>query len=244
MCDEVIDNHSYTILSTDMLENDSYTISWSLTENPETEGWVFFHDYIPDYSISLRNQQLLQFYNDRLYEMNTGPKGTYFGITYPTIITPVFVSPYRDTQRIFPFVIRHFSWNCDIEDSLRRLLNETWTSISLHNSFQGTRQIPLTVLDQDCDILDQYGIANVRRVKNQWHYNYAFNEKTSEFQRTWIELIDKFLVINVNEKDCNKPEDRARMFDDFVIVRLLFDNNQSKRLFQYDINLTLSPATQ
>lgn len=244
MCDDVIDNHSYALVPTEWLEDDSYTISWSLTENPETEGWVSFHDYIPDYSISLRNQQLFQFYGDQLYEMNVGPKGTYFGKVNPSIITPVFVSPFRDYSRILPFIINHFSWNCDIEDLNRRLLNQTWTSISLHNSFQGTRQIPLIPIDLDCDILDQYGTANVRRVKNQWHYNYAFNEKLSEFQRTWMELIDKFFVINVEEKVCNKPEDRARMFDDFVIVRLLFDNNQSKRLFQYDINLTLSPVTQ
>lgn len=244
MCDEIIDNHSYSIVPIDWLENDSYTVSWSLTEDPQTEGWVSFHDYIPDYSISLRNQQVLQFYGDKLYEMNVGPKGVYFGISYPTIITPVFVSPFKDARNLYPFIINHLNWNCDIEDLNRRLLNQTWTSISLHNSFQGTRQIPLIVLDKDCDILDQYGTANVRRVKNQWGYNYAFNEKQSEFQRTWIEIRDRFLVINVNEKDCNKPEDRARMFDDFVIVRLLFDNNQSKRLFQYEINATVAGVTQ
>lgn len=244
MCDEVIDPNSYSMVPVSWLEDDSYTVSYSLTNDPETEGWVSFHDYIPDYAISLRNQTLLQFYNDQLYEMNVGPKGTYFGKVYPTIITPVFVSPFRDQRNIWPFLINHFSWNCDVEDLNRRLLNETWTSISLHNSFQGTRQIPLIVLDKDCNILDQYGIANIRRVKNQWNYNYAFNEKLSEFQRTWIELMDKFLVINVEEKACNKPEDRARMFDDFVIARLLFDNNQSKRLFQYDINLTVGLANQ
>lgn len=241
MCGEVIDPNSYTDVPFTWLEDDSYTISYSLTDNPETEGWISFHDYIPDYSICLRNEKLLQFYTGLLYEMNIGPSGTYFGYMYDSYITPVIVSNYRTQNTIYPFLIKSLNWNTDIEDLLIRRLQETWTSISLHNSFQGTKQIPLILFDTECSLLEQYGVFNTKRVKNRWYFNYAFNQKVSTSTRTWLELRDKFLVVNTQDIAC---EIKPRLFDDFVIIKLVFNNNQSKKLFHYEINAELLIATQ
>ena len=241
MCGEVIDTNSYTDVPLTWLEDDSYTISYSLNDNPETDGFISFHDYVPDFSFCLRNEKLLQFYSGRLYEMNIGPSGTYFGMTYETSITPVIVSNYRVAEGIYPFLIKALNWNTDIEDTLIRRLVETWTSISLHNSFQGTRQIPLILYDTECSLLENYGVFNTKRVKNRWYFNYAFNQKVSVSTRTWLERKDKFLVVNTQNIPC---EIKPRLFDDFIIVKLVFDNNQNKKLFHYELSADLLISTQ
>jgi len=245
MCNSVIDNHTYTEIPLDWLEDDSYTVSYALTSNPETEGWVSFHDYIPDYSIVLRNQTLLQFYQGQLYQHNIAVAGLYFGLVYNSSITPVVVSNFRTVDAIYPFLIKAINWNTDIEDSATRKLQETWSTISLHNSFQGTRQIPIVIYDTECTLLEQYGKFNAKRTKNRWYFNYAFNEKDLTNQRTWLELRDKFLVINGEDKSCTWDElYRTRLFDDFVIVRLVYENANFRKLVHYDLSMDLLVSTQ
>lgn len=241
MCEELIDNNSYEDVPMEWLDGDSYTVSYNLDLRvPEEErGWVSFHDYIPDYSICLRNEQLFHFYNGQLYEHNVGFKGIFFGESYSSIITPTIAPRVKDREKaLYPFVIKSINWNTDIEDNRRRLLQETWSSVSLHNSFQGTRQIPLIVFDKECGLLQQYGKFNTKRVKNRWYYNYFFNEKNSSYTRTWNEHKDKFFVLNTMNKDCTQEElYRARLFDDFVIIRLVFNNDLNKKLFHYEISM-------
>lgn len=240
------DPNTYSILATGLLEEDNYTISYSLTGNPETEGWVSFHDHLADYSICLRNERFIQFFGGDLYEHNIGLKGVFFNKVYNSIITPVFSPKLKDQEKgLYPFVIKNINWNTDVEDNKTRKLQETWTSISLHNSFQGTRQIQLKVFKEECSLLEQYGEFNVKRIKNRWYFNYAFNDKDSIYDRTYVEIKDKFLPINTEEKDCIQEElYRTKMFDEYVILRLLFANNTNRKLSQYEINLDVLISTQ
>ena len=242
----MIDPNSYQSIDPSWLEEDSYTVSYYIAGAEENQGWISFHDYIPDYSIVLRNQNLLQFRNGDLFQHNVGPKGVFFGQLYNSTITPVIISPFVDGIKAkYPFVISNINWNTDIEDSLIRKLQETWTSISLHNSFQGTRQLPINLYKIECSILENYGTFNTKRVNNRWYYNYAFNEKDNSIERTWLELRDKFLVINTEDKGCVQEElYRTKMKDDFVIIRLLFDNSTNRKLFHYEINLDVLISTQ
>lgn len=239
------DNHTYSAVPLEFLEDDSFTMSYFL-EGEEEQGWVSFHDYIPDYSITLRNNTLLHFYNGQLYEHNVGLKGVYFGQRYSSVLVPVFAPKLKDGEKaLYPFTIKSINWSTDVEDNKRRLLQETWTSISLHNSFQGTRQLPLIVFDKECALLEQYGKFNVKRVKNRWYFNYAFNEKDSIFERTWIEIKDKFLPINTEDKECIQEElYKTKLLDEFLILRLVFNNEDNKRLFQYEMNLEFLINTQ
>lgn len=246
MCEpEVIDTHSYSEVPAEWLEEDSFTISYALTGDLSEQGWASFHDYVPDYSISLRNQVLLQFYNGSLYQMNVGERGKYFGVTYSSIITPSIAPQLKDKERVlYPFLIKNFNWNTDVEDANGRRLLETWSSISIHNSFQGTRIIPIIVHDLECSLLEQYGKYNVNRTKNRWYYNYVFNEKAKNVQgRTFLEKKDRFIVQNTIEMFCN-IEDRSKMMDDFVIVVLEFNNALNRALFHYELNMDFLITTQ
>ena len=248
MCNEVVDNNNYVELTDDYLEIDNFTVSFSLAIGEDNKKWISFHDYYPDYMLNLRNNKLLLFYNGQLYEHNIGSSGVFFGERFESYITPVFSPRLKDKEKVlYPFYIRSLNWNTDIEDTEIKLLNKTWTSISIHNSEQGTRQIKLIPFDADCALLEQYGVYNCKKIKNRWVFNYAFNNKIDTRPKTWTEKLGNFFVINVSEDPCDTFDsvpNTTRLFDDFAIIKLVFDNQQDYDLFFYELNIDLSIVTQ
>lgn len=234
-CTPIIDTHTYTPVPDTALEDDSFTLSYSFVD----ERWRFAHDYIPDASLMLRNQKLIQFYKKGMYEMNVGRYGVYFGVRNDCYMVLVFNPDLNNNKRKYPFIINSINWNTDIEDWYDvRQLEETWTSISLHNSFQGTRDITIIPFKENCDFESQYGVANTRLIKNRWEWNYAFNEKDSSQDKTWKEVRDKFISFNTEIKQCD-DEDRVKLMDDYIIIKLTYNNLNNYSLYFYELNLDI-----
>lgn len=238
ICNNIIDRE-YEDVPISFLQEENFTLSYYLKDN----YWSSFHDYFPDYSFNLRNGRVLQFKDNKLYILNEGEAGVFFGFLYPCYITPVYSLSVRteenDTQPR-EFVLKSAQWHTDIESNGIRILDETWSSISLHNSYQGTRDKLLIPFKDNCSFLEQFGEANTRKIGSTWAYNYAFNEKDSRLQRTWEEVLDDFNVINVENKDCSWEElIRSRLLDTYIIVKLVYNNVGNKRLYFYNLNLHL-----
>lgn len=232
-CDSYIDDNNYIQVPDSWLDEDSFTVSMDL----DTETWVAFHDYIPDFSISLRDTRVLHFYNYGLYQLNVGNPCTYFGKLFDWYVTPVVVLRLQDNDnRLQVFILRSLGLSADIENNKIRLLDKTFTSISLHNSFQGTQERLLIPFDTECSLLEQYGKFNIRRLGKRWSYNYAFNEKDSSLERTYKEELDDFIVLNTKDKKCTMEElYRSRLIDDHLIIKLTHNNAEGNRLYLYDI---------
>ena len=77
MCESIVDDNEYEDIDIELLIDNSYTISYYFKE--EVRGWFSFHSYIPDLIFSLRDNQVLSFYNNELYKHNPGDKVT---VTY------------------------------------------------------------------------------------------------------------------------------------------------------------------
>ena len=52
-----MDTNVYIDINSSWLEDVSFTISYQ----PETESWISYHDYIPDFAFHLRHNKLLSF---------------------------------------------------------------------------------------------------------------------------------------------------------------------------------------
>lgn len=236
VCNSIVDKE-YDNVPIDFLEEENFTVSYDLKNN----CWTSFHDYFPDYSFNLRNGKVLQFKDKKLYALNEGEAGNFFGFLYPCYITPVYSTGIRtenNDAQPREFILKSAQWHTDIEHNGIRVLNETWSSISLHNSYQGTRDKLLVPFKDDCSFLDQFGKANTRKIGSTWAYNYAFNEKDTKLKRTWEENLDDFNIINVENKDCNWEElVRSKLLDTYIIVRLVYNNIGNKKLFFYNLSL-------
>lgn len=61
------------------------TLSYSLAG----EGWNSFHSFIPDWMIGL-NSSLYTWKDGNLYQHHVGGRNEYYGVAYPSTITPIF----------------------------------------------------------------------------------------------------------------------------------------------------------
>lgn len=239
LCDQIVDRQYDDIPLEDLVEQ-NFTVSYDLV----AERWASFHDYFPDYAFNLRDNKVIQFYNNRMYLAYVGEAGVFYGVRYPSYITPVFAYgvPAQTTQdiKLKEFQLRSISWSTDVEKNNLRLLEDTWSAISTHNSFQGTRERLLVPLKESCSFIEQYGEANTKRIGSLWYYNYFFNEKASAESRTWLEDLDDFVVINTEDKKCTFEElYRSRLLDNHVIIKLTFNNLEDKRLYFYNLTLEI-----
>jgi hypothetical protein len=240
-CSASFDTLQYADVPNSALVEESFTLSFNIEKNV----WVSFHDYVPDASILLRNNTLLHFYKKGMYRHNIGRKGVYFGAAFESYMCAVLAPRLKNEERaMYPFVINSINWNTDIENGEIRMLEKTWNTISIHNSFQGTQQKILVPFKENCDFLSQFGVANTRRIKNRWVYNYAFNEKVKPTERTWKEVCDDFFIINTAFEGCSEEALTATtMFDDYVIVKLGFDNSENLQLHFYELNFDINIVT-
>lgn len=64
--------------------------NYTLTYSPRLKGWTSFHNFIPEWMVSMNNY-LYSFSNGNLYKHNTNPtRNSYYGTTYPSKITTIF----------------------------------------------------------------------------------------------------------------------------------------------------------
>lgn len=245
-CTTTIDAFTYSPVPAAGLVDDNFTLSYTLptSENP-LGTFVCFHDYVPDFALSLRNNRLLHFVGGGMYEHNAGLPGVYFGARKASYLAAALAPRLKDRETVlYPFVINSINWNMDVENNTIRLLEETWTTISLHNSYQGTRDILLVPFKENCDFAGQFGVANLHRIRNRWVYNYAFNEKLNSAKRTWVELKDEFITQNTEDKSCTDQElYRDYLVDDYVIAKFSFDNASGYRFYLYEINFDIDVIT-
>lgn len=227
-CDaEVVDTHTYSDL---YLEDCNFTLSYSFITN----SWVSAHDYFPDIAFRTRNNKLFSFKNKSLYLHNSNKRGLFYNNRiYSSYITPVLN---EDSKH---FLLNSLSWETDlynIED--KRLLDKTWTKVSVHNSYQSTIEILLKPYDDICDNIG----SNIKRVKNLWNINKFRDNIINANYNSFVELgcnIDA-LVQGVSNPDCSVQN--KRFLDSFVIVKLEYDNLEDLELSfnQILFNITLN----
>ena len=227
ICEEIIDNNTYIDLD---LEDCDLTLSYSFIK----ETWISSHDYFPDYAFRTRNNKLYSFKNKSLYLHNSNERGLFYdNVKFSSYMTPVFNEDFKY------FLLNSLSWETDLFKNNKRILNKTWSKISLHNSYQSTIELDLIPYDSFCEIQN----SNTKRVKNLWFFNHFRDNVINSQYVSFMERncnVDN-VVTNVEEENCINYK---RFLDSFVIVKLEYDNEEdlelcfNKIMFNITVNET------
>lgn len=203
-------------------QNDkSFTLSYCL----HNSAWVFFHDYHPDYFVHTRND-LYALSGRTLFKTNEGSPGNYGNGTKSFFIDVAF--PYG-----IEALLDSIQWLSEIQDKPYK----TITHISAWNSTQHSGRITIT------DILDNLEFKNIQKSKAEWTLPLLRNI-IKESSTNFLESIFKDFALKSSETAILPWYEQAILEDNYVIVRLEFDNTSGDTIFIHESDLTLTPTTR
>lgn len=191
----------------------SFTLSWAV----EGDNWVFFHDYIPDFYFSTR-EQLYTLKDSDIWKHNLGPHGKYYGSTPKSFfIDIVFNSSEEMTVNSVNWLTEAFTTAGVIEE------NTTITHITMWNSYQCTGRIALSAYLP-------LSLTGTRKTVSEFSFN-EFRDILKVRGGAFLADIFNDYAVDTTKIDTNLPWYDKRLIEDkYVIVRLEFDNSTDKSL--------------
>jgi len=199
----------------DMNETDVEYTSWTLSYSPAIDAWVSYHSYKPSLMWSTRNKVFS--FTDQIHQHNVGNVGTYYGVTYPTMIDIVFNPAPNETK-----VFSNFNWITEcINTSEGSVKKETFTSATVYNSYQLSQKLALV------------NNSNIREKEGTWHFN-AFRDLLDTPDS---DIVSEYGVIDYGLLDVSKPwYEQRRFIDKYITLRLEADNLSNKYLYLYEVS--------
>jgi len=214
--------------ATENLKDKSFTMSFAV----ESNNWVFFHDYIPDYYFHTREKLHLT-KNSKVYTAGEGPHGVYLGAEVkPFFIDIVF--NFKDEQ-----TLDAVKWISELIASTEQEQEfKTFTHITIWNNLQSTGRISLA------QAFDGMEVSNVRRLKSEWSFN--------DFRDIVITRGNKFLgdIFSDYAQDTAELDDTQAWFDKrlledkFFIVRLEYSNSEDNTVFLHEAEANITESTR
>jgi len=221
----------------------SYTLSFTkdINSNP---AWISFHDYIPDYLFSSR-ENLFSFKNGKLYRHNDeSTKGVFYnGEKFSSYVDVTMnsqsVISSSNGKRIYndsSIYLNSIVWHTDFNDSTGVFDPEkTISHLTVRNQYQHSSRI---ILDYS-----QLGIVsetNSRNAESKWYCN-SFRDLVVNKRLPFIQnIFNNFDEISSNI-DSIKPWFEQEQFNNkWFIIRLEYDNEGDYKmvLHSVDINKT------
>ena len=211
------------------LEDVSYTMSYSVIG----ESWDSFHTYISDKLFNSRNN-LYSFKNNKIYKHNANNKCIYYNGVDKCYISPVF------TNKDKTFILNNIYIETDVVNADKIRIDKTFNKLTVVNNYQGSNTISLVPYDVNKSALDNYDVANTRRVRNGWFFNKFRNKKANEFVKIVTESLGKYVHNTIYITDLN--EGINRIIDNHVVILLEYDNTEQYDLFIYNIDINANPV--
>lgn len=204
------------------LEDTSFTLSYSI----EGKGWVFFHDYIPDFYFHTR-EQLWTAKNKFIYKHNSGSPGRYYGETKPFFVDMVFKSDSNLLLETVNWITETLSPSVD--NSSVESEWETITHISIWNSQQHSGRIALNKLSY-------LQAPTNRKTKGEWSFNDFRNVLAQRGTQFLMSLFNDYALIQgaVAEKGWY---DRELLEDKYFVIRFETDNISGKQVILHQTNI-------
>jgi len=209
------------------LRDQSFTLSYSVDGN----AWVFYHDYIPDFYFSTR-QQLFTLKNNFIWKHNAGP----FGKFYKTNKDSFFV------DIVFNFksevLLNSIQWITKVIDSSSKIHDfKTFTHITVWNDKQCTGKIPIS----------QYAPIKPEGISKH-SSEFSFNE-LRDIVSTSGEFFMKSLFENFAPEpttlDNNMPwYHKSYLQNNYFIVRLEFDNTDDKAIYLHSADVAIDQTVR
>lgn len=201
----------------------SFTMSWSI----EGDNWVFFHDYVPDFYFSTR-EQLHNLKGGSIYHHNQGPFGVYHDPTPKSFLIDAVFSVQDKTET----TLNTINW-------IARVINqdgavspfETLTHITVWNEKQCTGRIPLAAIFQNLEY------TTARNLQGRWSFNDFRDQVIQQGVAFLQDIFHNFATNPANLSTTIPWFDQQLLEGVYFIVRLEFDNTSGKQLFLEDVQI-------
>lgn len=210
------DCHKFNDLQPVNQKDKSFTLSYSIKNDG---GWVFFHDYMPDFYIHTR-EKLFNTKNNSIYKHNDGAAGIYHG----TAVNPFFIDIIFNAKE--DLLLETVNWISEFFTTTEQRFN-TITHISIWNSLQHTGRIALDQLPQGAL---EY---SVRRTQGNWSLN-KFRDILKDTGNAFLDtLFNNYAIVSTEVATDKSWYDKKLLQDKWFCVRFEFDNlNQAKMVLQ------------
>lgn len=199
----------------------SFTLSFSVAGN----GWVFYHDYIPDFYLHTR-ENLFNIKNNVHYKNNDGPPGVYHGSTPKSFFIDVIFPADTDV------LIEHINWVTEVlnQRSTDQMFS-TLTHITIWNSYQYTGRIELSQLWESL----QY--KNIRRTKGEWSMN-DFRDILKENAGDFLsDIFSNYSLDQTKVEPFPTWYGQAPLQDRWHCIRFEYDNTVSNTIMLHDVTV-------
>lgn len=206
------------------LTDQSFTLSYSFDE----EAWVFFHDYIPDFYFSTRNQ-LYTIKDNTVYIHNSGAYGQYYGGVNSFFVDAVF----RNQEEM---ILNGVKWLTEVFNNVKEEQEfSTLTHITVTNNQQCTGRIAIS---------DVFKNLEYERRKTQalWSFNDLRDMIKVTGTKFLLDIFNNFAVDTTNI-DVNKPWfDKDLLHDSWFTVRFEFDNASGNQIILHEVDINASKS--
>lgn len=198
------------------LESINNCDSFHVAYNLDYKGWFSFYDYIPTF-LNSDTFKFWSFNKNEIYKENVGFRGVYYGIVYPSYFD--IKLDLQTDENLNPIQLQAINWKSLLVNSSNvPVHNKTFDYISLRNYHQSTGKIKV----------DQKATKN-RFTFTQTRSYIKDENRESKFIKdinNGLRLIDSVFEIEDN---------KDYLWDDFIIVRLEFENKTNYKINFYEI---------
>lgn len=216
--------YAFKDIDYDEVVDESYTLSFSLDQ----KDWVFFHDYIPDFYFSGRDQ-LFNLKNNKIYRHNLGAPGVYHSATPKSFFVDAVFN--NETEMI----LNSLNWLSEVFNANNEQEFSTLTHITIWNNQQCTGRITLSQVFQDLSY-------EVRKTQALWNFD-SFRDAVKIYGVSFLKnLFNNFNVDTANINTNKAWFDQDLMHDNFFIVRFEFDNTSGNTIFLHGAGIDASKS--
>jgi hypothetical protein len=214
------------------IEDQSFTLSYSL----ESDAWVFYHDYIPNFYIGTR-KQLYTSMGSQLWKHNSGAPGQYYPygenqtVPYPFFIDIVF----NYSEEV---LLDSIQWFTETMNSLASVDEfTTFTHLTVWNSQQCTGKLPIT------DYIP-YSLTGTRKTVDEFSFNELRDIVIDRSAQFVGDIFANFRPIDA-QLDSGMPWYEKRFLQsNYFIVRLEYDNVAAKAISLHSADISGSPSVR
>jgi len=216
--------YAFQDVDADQIVDRSFTLSFSL----EGKDWVMFHDYVPDFYFSDR-ENLYSLKDRKIYKHNQGAPGVYYDGTPRSFFIDVIFSAEQE------FILNSLSWITEVLSSVGEEEFSTLTHLTIWNSQQCTGRVALSQVWENL-------AYETRKLKGQWSFD-DFRDMVATQGTTFLKDLFQNFAVDTTKLDENKPWfDQDLLHDNWFCLRLEFDNTTGRKIFLHGVDINAQTA--
>lgn len=191
----------------------SFTLSYSM----ETNSWVFFHDYVPDFYVGTR-KKLYTLKDSKLWKHNSGPPGVF----YDGAIKPFFIDVVFNYDQ--DVLLNSIQWFTELLSQLGAVAEfTTLTHITVWNDNQCTGKQPITTYQP-------YSLTGIRKTVSEFSFNELRDIVINGSGQFMTNIFGNLRPIDDALDATTNWYDKRFLQSNYFIVRLEYDNTNPNTL--------------